>query len=823
MRLDAMEIPTETPEVSSSVKTCAVASVTVSVKDVEGGGAVASTEVVVVFPDREERVTTNTEGKFKITVDLSSGESLDPDTTAITVHDSGKTEDTWKLGFPVLQRGDHETSIAYFGACYYLKLKFTPYSADPPPVVAIQDEGGSDASGCLDPSKTYRLIFTDPYSVGLDDADFLDEKGDRVSRPDDYGESKITNIQPWVYLEAAVTKKRNGLKVDITKGDDLSVRWGICDPPPTYEVEKKANNSDRAMAFLDALYKKYQGPSHTGKNCPRSFGGVREDLAGVKAVSVLFEEGGGELEELGSDPFLCETKPTAIKHGVARFTTALVPPPIGGDSYRVELALRCADEAVPLMHPVRHGEVVEKHRSAELVLWRKLPIVKVCYLGMHSIASNVWEDAKEAFAAAYIELDETPRDGAENIQGKAWMYELKSQTFAACYQDSNFPTTSANMFLPDNALDYYTGIQIFGLMDELTQGIFAKLYPGATEQDGFYVMFCKNICKDYHLVGEWVGDGQLFVVEHVNSCTRPGCENEATWVDASDDEVCGYCKDLETRQGEQCEYHGCSNQATCVDEDKHYACNTCIGAEPHSLMRLADQYRRLAPDNVAGFLAHELAHGLYLRHSVTKRKLAKRNKPGWGATGTETRVKIMPPDFFYDHDPGDAVSCLMSYCVVPPDKEHFCAVCLLKLRLWDTVKMANDDEFKKMVEGAFVKKSDDVHLVFDVDGVDPPLLVDRDTSSRSADLHYVHALTRPDDTLDKQGFEIWQELAWEEAAEWSSDDANKVAFATREEDEDWQAHRLNGRLASVQDPSFTAIDVAFKLNGVTVKRKVQNP
>ena len=205
MRLDAMEIPTETPEVSSSVKTCAVASVTVSVKDVEGGGAVASTEVVVVFPDREERVTTNTEGKFKITVDLSSGESLDPDTTAITVHDSGKTEDTWKLGFPVLQRGDHETSIAYFGACYYLKLKFTPYSADPPPVVAIQDEGGSDASGCLDPSKTYRLIFTDPYSVGLDDADFLDEKGDRVSRPDDYGESKITNIQPWVYLEAAVT------------------------------------------------------------------------------------------------------------------------------------------------------------------------------------------------------------------------------------------------------------------------------------------------------------------------------------------------------------------------------------------------------------------------------------------------------------------------------------------------------------------------------------------------------------------------------------------------------------------------------------------
>jgi hypothetical protein len=109
-------------------------------------------------------------------------------------------------------------------------------------------------------------------------------------------------------------------------------------------------------------------------------------------------------------------------------------------------------------------------------------------------------------------------------------------------------------------------------------------------------------------------------------------------------------------------------------------------------------------DDYTETFVHELGHALYLRHGLTGHSCHRRPSGVWDSPAL---VSVVPPENLYDHDLGDAVSCVMSYGNACFDKEqnrrehgvewHFCAVCLLKLRFWNTASLNKEDWFRNLL------------------------------------------------------------------------------------------------------------------------------
>ncbi|MGE0711085.1 MAG: Ig domain-containing protein [Planctomycetota bacterium] len=102
---------------------------------------------------------------------------------------------------------------------------------------------------------------------------------------------------------------------------------------------------------------------------------------------------------------------------------------------------------------------------------------------------------------------------------------------------------------------------------------------------------------------------------------------------------------------------------------------------------------------ICGTLVHELGHGLYLRHSVTK--AIQRSKQDVTFSGTKVGMCLSsdPAADVFDHDPSHGLKCVMSYTRDRSGEQVFCGWCQLILRFWDRVQLATLGEFRQLLAG----------------------------------------------------------------------------------------------------------------------------
>ena len=102
--------------------------------------------------------------------------------------------------------------------------------------------------------------------------------------------------------------------------------------------------------------------------------------------------------------------------------------------------------------------------------------------------------------------------------------------------------------------------------------------------------------------------------------------------------------------------------------------------------------------------AHEMGHAVYLRHALTGFDQSNADPAKWF-----TEDVAHTRGAWLDHAQDDAIVCTMAYQndyygpdgatvrAANPVQWHFCAVCLFKLRFWDTILVRDNKWFRKHI------------------------------------------------------------------------------------------------------------------------------
>lgn len=740
--------------INEAIQECGAgkAALLITVLDTETSNAVANTRVHVVWAavDLDATAETDAEGDVTVVFDELGGDRIEPG--LVVVRDEHDATDRYEIQAPALQRQLWRSRVAYFGPIYTVEPRFHgPPVADDRFAARFELRQGEtvlEPDAALPAGGRYSLVIEDPHSlVDATDDGLLGAAGDQTCKAADYVANHWwSDVSASVPLEARIRCRRNGAAVKITDADALSVRWRVIDPPPDFGPEGGAMNPARSVAWLRSIYGLYKPDVQEGwegnTNCPKAFGGAREDKGRIKATTVLRRADDrqphppADDDDHAVDVVVAETEGD---HGEA--LVYFCPPPTAGDSYEFELTVRHQGRNIFAEHA--HADMVERTETGRITVWLKIAFKLFGGVEGVDLGSFRWDAIKAAYAAAYIEIDseasvsealteDATRDGIQQVYPRQLMginYGFNRDHLLPGYVEVDYPNVI------DGRLDQVTHVLTSSLCER--NGL-----PDPNEVDsttsGFHLLLSKRLYENCNIAGQYVGRGQFYMVE------------------------------------------------------------------------LHDYHETLA---------HELGHALYLRHALTAHEARMRPTGGWDGVPTD-KCDVVPQDNWLDHDPADSVACLMSYNNSYFDDEvttnvqwHFCGGCLLKLRFWDTARLAGDATYAQLVRDTLVGQPAAIVLVKDAheDGcttVDCPECMGLRAQAQVTGLHQMpltmRALVRPDANHTQWSRECWIDLAQHPEAQWVSanpavvaiDDHNNITL-TRDE----------------VDPGLVRLEFTF--NGVT--------
>lgn len=536
-------------------------------------------------------------------------------------------------------------------------------AADPPVAVAADASIPMAAAG-----KKYRIMIHDNHAaMSTETADagknILGGGADVNSKPACYEANDWTrDVRPAVALRVVVKKWAAGVQVNFSP-DEVFVTWKVQDPEEEYDQVDKCRNSARPKQFLKDFFKHFKrktddASSKVDDNCSEMFGGVRHRDGVIDACDVLFETpfsaaaaraGGGNLARYNDPPGTpatdvyrgrraqCGVVPGVAGDGkpIGISDVVFYPPAVAGDNYEFSLGLASQSGArLDFLDP--DGNRANSYQTGPFTNWLKVAIdLLVTFDNVDSNAIN-WTDVKNAYAAAFVEV--VPPAGASIVKfdEDTWKKVVKKYL-----TDIGKPDPVIN----NNAMyDYAT--------------YFLPALPGLTKAD----------C--------WTHGNQLAQRFLDRAYKDKGKTSPRT--DLLQNDTPGLyvflAKDLQ-------------------------AVSTALG----QYMGEREFFMVTVGDLTCTF-AHEMGHALYLRHSLTSFDASNADPTKWATNDIEhTRGAWL------DHDQKDAIVCTMSYendyygadgstpRAANGVEWHFCAVCLLKLRFWDTVKLRGNARFRKFI------------------------------------------------------------------------------------------------------------------------------
>lgn len=578
--------------------------------------------------------------------------------------------------------------------------------------ISLSLENGGDNRNPTGGEAGFRVSVLDNHALRDDDVDLVGGGGDAKSKVESYTEREFTyDIYPDVPLRVVVRKYEGNDPVSLNP-DELRILWEIKDPAE--ELDRTVDA--RAKAFVTDIIKKERRVEGTdgADNCATDLKGKRDTRAsastpGIPAERVLFEVPYNPVPPVDrivlppdstgtgtppSPPSLDNVidhpnPPTPVtmkgnlqglstltgveeQAGDERVTVGVsdvlfIPPPVGGDNYRFLVALTDAggtdvrtledkNRSIYLQDHLRRN-IPHPHFyvTARFTVWRRIDVRLQVWTNKLTADPVGWGAVRSSYAQAFVELV-GPIDRKE-LTFEGWRRQIKD-------------------YMRDE------GIQVPGIN-------LPNRFKRKDFKQWFWPVFMRNVPNGWNppRYNQWVAQFQADNGRPPNANERKAYR-QAQWEDKLDWDftagiarrsIAKVCTDegipAPGRSSRQMNSEGFYMFLT----QRAFPNATSLG------MYLAEQqfFMRGVPSPTVTF-AHELGHGLYLRHGITSLFIDDAVFL-MNADNTNERVFLysLKRDCYpLDHDHKNTVDCIMSY-----DNDtittNFCGGCLFHLRFYD--------------------------------------------------------------------------------------------------------------------------------------------
>lgn len=567
--------------------------------------------------------------------------------------------------------------------------------------------------------EVYRIVVTDNHTLSENDWRLLGDdgspNGDKVSKPDYYKRKNrkwMKDVQPAVPFRIVVRKYQGEQSFEEQIDLDANVRVALEIKDPAEETAiHAAGDNDAVKKFHADFFKKYNrtdlDPTQGDDNCLDYFKGLRkpsDSKPGVKASKLIKDaqfiqsptpdtvnEGALEFGKIKSKgaykgmmvkftPKVVEVEEEGkkVKIGVSDFV--FNPLPVGGDNYRFLLQL--IDKSGKDIRDTKVNgagarlldggySAIPRPRAyctGRFVVWRKVDIRLLLTANMLPAANINWDTIKGYYRHAFTEIGGPVETRALPLAG--WRQSLidvfNGGAATGDYADmDNFRPAGKNKGDPE-----YNDIYKLGLFP-------ASLFPNPA---GITSTQAQNLCND-------------ILKKAVQGL--PPVQNPPLTADKRNIKGTG--------EGIYMLYAKCNGGGLlgCWMGDGKLFVAEHTGANAGETNETT---------------AHEMAHGLFLRHAntATQQRWDSTNGEwvnfvvGYLAAGDAIdkvkEIQLVDPKsncFPPDHDQHYSFKCIMTYL----QEQHFCGECALTLRFYDRLKVQDKSRFQdRIMEGFFDDK-----------------------------------------------------------------------------------------------------------------------
>jgi hypothetical protein len=544
------------------------------------------------------------------------------------------------------------------------------------------------------------VYWRDDHGLTRDDKDklrILDADGSE-SRPRNYKRNEwLDDVRPRLPVRISFARKLRGGTASAISADELSLTLRLRDPAP----DTGRQSDPVCQEFFDLLDEALRHPQpDRGHNAPKSAGGVRRsgatswihkrfhtydgsDTAGASPLEQEDTEDSKHQNQVAV-PFPASTTESGAHRSDLHLL--LEPSLLAGESYRIEI------------HAGGKGVA-----SGALTFWKRMRVDAL--VRVPATCSGAWdatsglESVQAAFRQAYVDLELPTAEQRHELSAVDWKAAVKKVLDEEGIATKDEEFKAGEWTLPDNPLG---GDDPGPLMDELVDARAKR--DKARERGGKDFDTFRDLHKDrearaegeskerYDQLYESFGEDYLSARKEAKTKLR-AYDRAQSKLEARARKVRHAVIDslIEAGAGDTAKgfslFLGPQFHRWIEDLNGLYS-----GDE-----KLAFFDKGQGAASLCGSLIHELGHGLYLRHSVTKaHEHCKKDVTFEGgkigvSIGSDLRSDVL------DHDPKHALKCVMSYTRDREVQQVFCAYCQLILRFWDRDGVAKLGSFRRVL------------------------------------------------------------------------------------------------------------------------------
>jgi hypothetical protein len=609
----------------------------------------------------------------------------------------------------------------------------------------LQDDSGSGvAAGDEVTADAYRVLTHDDHALRDDDGGLLGGAGDHISKPENYDDNDwIRDIRPAVALRVEVQQLRNGQRTRLPP-DRFYVRWEVEDVEEEYARWDDAMAPDRPKTWLEKFFKHFQ--RDRGNEASKEDDNCPHDFGGARDVDKKIDP----TRVLYKTPFRT-VRPQPLASAGGRQARSLLTPETDDGGQPIGVS------DVVFFPPPIGGDNYRFKLTITDALGNPLPLdgeEDHLITGVFTIWRKTTIDLLVTFDnvdVGYIKWDDI------KAAYRAAFIEVEGPKETKKYDEATWKRVVRDYFINT------VGADPAEVNDDARYDYANFFLPDLTGADSDW-------CWTH---GEALA--KVFLQEGYDDTGRTSPRDD----DQQDDTPGLFvflCKDL-------------------------HSTSTALG------MYLGERefFMVTRGDGTVTF-THEMGHALYLRHALIDFDAAN-----------NVTVDIFN-DNWLDHDQGDAVVCAMAYendfyggdgstkRASGAVEWHFCAVCALKLRFYDTVEMTDTEAFRDLIYSDFepITIADDAFNAFPGDK----------TSMQHDDTLDVKALGKAEPTVNNQGGPFKKDLTTMDDGQWVSSDTTLADFTTFDRLIDGDRITFQGRLEG-QNAGSGTVTIHFEIDGHT--------
>jgi hypothetical protein len=574
------------------------------------------------------------------------------------------------------------------------------------------------------------------------------------------GLMNLVNVS--VPLRLEVKKFIANKEVPMNENDNVNAVFNVEDPIEDDIIKGRPGSlsSRNGRDFVRSIrWKTRVAKSTNDDNCIQSFAPknfqsrCRRDGKKVRATDVLYrlEEKSKQLSpldahksdaNLGVAPIIWKSRSASI---------VFRPPPILGDNYAFKISLvNEKGEDITLRN---------KPKKPTITLWRRVKIRLIALQDGITYSSIKWDQVKNTYHDAFIEVEEPIRKNQVVISKENWIKYLEKNVYKTWHRKAwiAYKKKNSGQSLRDD-LDSYSFPQT-----PSAKGVKNLTPPSESKPDPKHTADALLDKLAEVIIRASLGKKEKKQIDNLLKGARVG--------------LCVlFCR---------------------IPSPEGVAVGMTFGWPPK-------MFRMLLSEDVTNTFVHEMGHTLFLNHGATK--FVDVDQELGGRSTVDGSIIVHSEDsstygpYWDEHDSEDTVSCVMSYGSWFYDDSgsertnsvdwHLCGVCLLYLRFYDIHKMSKDlksnDGFRKL---NYFKNKPKIAIAEEMTVGKTKNLVYWEFSNslkmKVKERKRLLALYSKENVVNNNGKKYWKDICHHPRGKWVSSNTKNAVVKRRKRDDTW--------------------------------------